>query len=362
MEIYNKKYHTVADWYMAGLTKFISPLYEVVPESTSIKKSKFIKAEQELHSYFKNLYQDMHNNAELYNIPLATFKGQDFNKKRLKVRKIVNTVLDFIYKLGQYVTLKGTSLVLAIENWHKIRDDTIKKLKSEKKFNNLVLLLGFTINVKQKIVVINHKNFPAMLIALSYYAKLCSQDKKYGFRYFYQLDFRRFNNYKLQMNDVINSLPLELKIMVTETDNLIMRYKYRRKIELYEDFGYRVAYSNKAGVVFYIHINCYKTDTYYHYLRWVLNSAQSEKCINTLIQEGKQNIVAYLKHNIVQCDPNCIPGYGATSPEQCQTRIYIPNYDLYVCKDKGCLVGINNYEFEYVTVILKTIQELVNKK
>ncbi|QOR35243.1 hypothetical protein IMX26_17605 [Clostridium sp. 'deep sea'] len=362
MEFHNKKYNTVADWYIGGLAKFLSPLYEVVPESISIKKSKFIKAEQELHSYINNLYQNMHNNAELYNIPLATFEGKDFNKKRLKVRKVINIILDFLYKLAQLATLEECSLVLAIENWHKIRDDKIKKLKSEKKFNNLVLILGFTVNVKQNIVVINHKNYPAMLIALSYYAKLCSQDKKYGFRYFYQLDFRRFNNYKLQMNDVINSLPLELKIMVTETDNLLMKLKYRKKIELYEDFGYRVAYSNKAGVVYYIHINSYKIDTYYHYLRWVLNSAQSDKCINTLIQEGKQNIVDYLKHNIVQCDPNCIPGYGAKSPEQCQARIHIPYYDLYVCKDKGCLVGIASYEFEYIQVVLEIINEIISKK
>ena len=354
---------TVSEWYINGLIDFLSPLYNVVPYNLQVDEKKLFNSQAQLHDFFNYMYVDMKKHTDRYKVPQDLLELQAFSKNRLKVRKIItNCILDLLYKLGQVAVLDKGMFILSQQEWQALIQAKSKKLKSADILINILNQLGFVINGEQNKVCISHLKYPQMFLAYSVFAKHCALNKKLGLKCFYLLDFRFFNNHKLTLDDAVKSLPLEVKVSVIEADSYLAGLKYRRKIEFYEDFGYRIIYSNKAGVVLYMHINSYKASKYFHYLRWVLNTAQSEMLFNELLQNNRKDIADYLLKNIVECDPNCVPGYGATSPDQCKARIYIFKHDIYVCKDKGCLIGIDTIEFEYLTEIMSVIQAIIYKK
>ncbi|QUI21849.1 hypothetical protein HZI73_05845 [Vallitalea pronyensis] len=364
--IFDKKqdtFNTFAEWYVWGMGTFMSPLYKVVPKAlVEGDVENFLEAEEDFYHFLKNMFQDMYKQPEKYNLPLEPFIRHDqFSKKRLNVRRVArNGILDFLFQIGQVGILDGERFMISQGVWYELLLHKNKIIKSKDGFLSIIEQLGFYVEEGQE-VIINHTKYPKMLWALCYFSKACAKDKKNSLRHFCRCDFRLFENHPLGFEDVLELLPESLGDEVIHTDRILTTLKYRRKIEYYDDHGYRIAYSNKAGVVFYCHVHSYKTKNYHHYMRWVLNTSQTTSLFQQLIEDNQEEIVNYICHHLHRCDPNCNPGYGASSPESCMARIKV-NWDnqlLYTCKDKGCNIGSGPTDFKYLRILLEATKKIV---
>ena len=358
-----EEFGTYAQRYLWGLGTNLSQFKEITPQEISAAdESNILAAEHELYSFFKALFEDMYQYPEKYKIPVDALGDEiKSNEKRLKATRVINGVfLDFIYKLGQIGRLESETLVIGLSSYLDLVAEKQKKLKSDFLIGALEHL-GFNFNAAKDVVCTN-KKYPKMLIALSYLSKVCMRDRVHGFYHFRRCDFRMLNpEFSLDINDVLRILPGAVGEEVGKTDSFLTQLKYRRKIEPYSDFGYRLSYSNKAGVVCYCHVHSYLTESLYYYIRWVPGTCQSTKVLSVLAKDSTQ-FADYVFDNISRCSSECIPGFGAVSQDQCIARIKVEwnGRVVYICKDaRWNEVNQTSRDFKYVQKVLRAIHEVL---
>lgn len=307
----------------------------------------------------------MYEYPKKYAIPIEEYTTESrINEKRLNVARVVKDgVIDFLFKIGQLGQPNNGTLLINLSVFNELLESKKKKIKSNTLFDAL-LQLGLQFHEGAEVVVTN-KKYIKMLLALSYLAKACSKDKKNGLRHFCRCDFRILGpTFSLDMTDLLKLLQSSLSNEVSETDCYLKQMKFRRKIECYGDFGFRISYSNKVGVVYYCHINSYETKNFFHYIRWILDTSQTTKLFQKLSSDSPE-ISQYVFDNMNRCDPECIPGYGTASPESCMARIKIVynGKSFFTCKDYGWnKMGITPNNFSILRTVLKVMHEVIFEK
>jgi len=360
MNLYRDKedYNTFAQWYLHNMSVNLFPVC-ILPEQNDCRD--FHIAMQELHIFFQNLYEDMYNYLAKYSIPAETYPDElNFNKKRLNAAGVVrNVILDFLYKIGQAGRYEADLLKIEPQVYEELVKDKSKKVKFQS-FLDALRQLGLSIVVEENDVYITSMKYPKMLQALSLLSKACTQYGSKGLYHFQRCDFRVLEQkFTLEMNDVLRVLPEPFRKDLAETDQFIIKYKYKRKIEPYNDFGYRIVYSNKAGVVCYCHVNAYFDKKIYMYIRWVLNTEQSTRLFNIVDNESAE-FADKIFDSICKCDPKCVPGFNALTPEKCIARIKVERNGrtIHVCKDaRWDKFSSISQDFDYVKRVLKAISQ-----
>jgi len=364
INISKEEYNTFAQWYIRNMYINLFPVCILSEQNDSLYGSEdFQIAMQELHTFFQNLYADMYNYPDKYSIPVETYPDElRFNKKRLKVSNIVrNVILDFLYKIGQAGRHEANILKIELQVYEELAKDKSKKIDFPL-FLNALRQLGLNIAVEENDIYIMSMKFPKMLQALSLLSKACTQFGSKGLYHFQRCDFRVLRQrFSFDLNDILQILPEPFRKGLFETDQFINKYRYRRKIEPYSDFGYRIVYSNKAGVVCYCHVNAYFDKSIYMYIRWVLNTEQTTKLFNIVDNESAE-FADKIFNSICKCDPKCIPGFNALTPDECIARIKIERNgkSIYVCKDSRWDKFSNiSQDFDYVKRVLKAISQVL---
>jgi hypothetical protein len=355
------KYNTFAQWYLHNMSINLSPVCELPGQCAGIDDPEgFQIATQELRAFFQNLYEDMYNYPAKYSIPEEAYPDeQRFNKKRLNVAGVVrNVILDFLYKIGQAGSYEADSLRIEPQAYEELVEAKRKKINFPS-FLDALRQLGLNIVVEENDTHIMSMKHPKMPEALSLLSKACAQFGSKGLYHFQRCDFRALDpKFPLDMNDVLQILPEPFRGGLAEADQFIRKYRYKRKIEPFGDFGYRIVYSNKAGVVCYCHANAYLDKSIYMYIRWVLNTEQSTKLFNIVGSESADKIF----NSKCKCDPECVPGFNAQSPDECIARIKVEwnGKAIYACKDsRWDKFSDISQDFDYVKKVLKAIGQVL---
>ncbi len=357
------QFSSFAQWFIRGITRNLAP---TAPALNGVARDATEKATWEsrlaLQQFASALCADMALHPESYAIPVETYPDtEQFNKKRLNVARIVNGVIfDYLYALGLKGTVDNGRLELEAAVYEDIVAGKQKKVQIER-VNDALSRLGLHIT-RGKVVAISSAVAPGIVLALSDLAKACARFKHQGAYFFRRFDFGVLHpEYRLAMPDVLNGLDAPRRDKVSELDRELLDARYRRKIEPYQDFGYRLVYSNKAGVACYVHVNSYFEKPLYAYIRWMLDTEQSRTFFKIMDGE-KPGYAQYVFDHICPCDPTCTPGFGAPSPESCIARILI-DYDgqsVYVCKDaRWNVYNQVSEDFEFITIVLRAVTQVL---
>ncbi|MFZ5351502.1 MAG: hypothetical protein ACOZCL_02125 [Bacillota bacterium] len=324
--------------------------------------NEFYEAKEELHSFFEKLYEDMYENPDKYGIPLQSYPDDiKFNEKRLNVVRVVKgSILDFLFKIGQAGKVNENKMLLNSAFFRELCEEKRKKAKSLlflERFSHF----GLNFNEGNEVIV-SSTAYPKMLTALVQLASACSKDKKNGLNHFYRCDYRLLSEDATHdINEVARLLPENLKVEVLKTYALLRHLRYRVKIEYYEDFGFRISYSNKSGVVYYCHIHSYRNYNLFHYVRWILDTDQSAKMF-TILDSQSPELSNIVLSGLSRCNPDCMPGYGASSPESCIARIKVEykGNEIFACKDKGWTgIGTSSVDFINLRKALEAMHDVV---
>jgi hypothetical protein len=343
------EFDTFAQWYTWGM-------------GINIIKPDKEQSSSGLYCFFEKLYEDMYGNPERYSIPVETYPDEiEFNRKRLNVSRVIrNVVLDFLYRIGQMGVPEMGTLKIEPRLYRELAGEKSKKVRYSS-FLAALEQLGLQIDEREEVTVSSAK-YPQMPSELSLLSKACARDRVRGLFHFQRCDYRTLEpKVLLNMNDVFKILPEALGKGVNETDIFLSKLKFKRKIEPYYDFGYRISYSNKAGVVCYFHINSYFNESLYIYIRWVLDTRQSTRFFD-IVEEHSKGYSDYIFNNLCKCDPDCVPGFGASSPEVCIARIKLEynGRTEYACKDaRYNKFGKTSRDFIYVQTVLKAMDEVL---
>lgn len=357
------QFSSFAQWFIRGITRNLArnapALHGVVlgaPEKATWG------AQLALQEFARALCADMALHPESYAIPVETYPDtEQFNKKRLNVARIINGVIfDYLYAMGLKGKVANGCLELEAAVYETIVADKRKKAQLAR-LHDALARLGLHIT-RGKVVAISSAVAPGLGPALSDLAKACARFKHQGTYLFRRFDFGVLDpEYRLAMPDVLNGLDAPRRERVFETDRLLRNSRYQCKIEPYQDFGYRLVYSNKAGVVCYVHVNSYFEKPLYAYIRWVLDTEPSRTFFK-IVDGEKPGYAQYVFDHICPCDPACIPGFGAQSPESCMARILIDYGDqsAYVCKDaRWNVYNQVSEDFEFIATVLRAVTQVL---
>jgi hypothetical protein len=356
--------NTFAQWYLRNMSINLFPACIIPERIDGIDDPEgFQSAMQELYAFFQNLYEDMYNYPVKYSIPAEMYPDElRFNKKRLNAAGIVrNVILDFLYRIGQAGKCEANLLIMEPEAYEELVKEKSKKIDFPS-FLDALRQLGLNIVVEENDIYVTSMKHPKMPQALSLLSKACARSGGKGLYHFQRCDFRVLGQkFQLDLNDVLQVLPEPFRKGLPETDQFLNKYKYKRKIEPYNDFGYRIIYSNKAGVVCYCLVNAYFDKSLYMYIRWVLNTEQTTKLFNIVDNESTE-FADKIFDSICKCDPKCVPGFGALSPDECIARIKVERNGktTYVCKDaRWDKFSSVSQDFDYVRKVLKAISQVL---
>lgn len=363
----NEECNTFAQWYLRNMSVNLFPACVIPVRNDGINDLEgFQAAMQELYTFFRNLYEDMYKYPRKYSIPEEMYPDEPrFNKKRLNVAGIVrNVILDFLYRIGQAGRYEADSIKVESQVYKELVEAKSKKIDFPS-FLDALRQLGMNIAAGENGIYITGTQHPKMPQALSLLSKACAQGGSKGLYYFQRCDFRVLGQkFSLDLNDVLQVLPEPFRKGLAEADQFISKYKYRRKIEPYNDFGYRIVYSNKTGVVCYCHVNAYLDKRIYMYIRWVLNTEQTTRLFDIVDNESTE-FADQIFDSICKCDPECVPGFGALSPNECIARIKIERNGKakYVCKDaRWDKFSEVSQDFDYTKRVLKAISQVLFEK
>lgn len=352
------EFETFAQWYVwhMGVNQWL-------PDGThwSLKEREGGAEEDEVQIFFQCLYRDMYLDPAKYSIPIEAYPdGEKFNKKRLNAKRVVKKEIEFLYQLAK----NGRRLEEGLEVERALYDELaggIAKKIDWTGFLGALKSLGLEIQAGD-VVRVTSSRMPGLPAGLGRLAQACAGDRVHGLFHFQRGDLRSLGaGFGLKLDDLLRVLPEELAAGVMETDAVFMEKNYRRKIEPYGDFGYRITYDSKAGVVAYIHVHSYENEPVYMYVRWVLDAEQSKDLFNRLNSTAPE-FSAFLFENVSRCDPACVPGFGATSPEQCIARIPIEKEGrvAFACKDARYNQPSElSRDFGYVQRVARVVREVL---
>jgi hypothetical protein len=322
-----------------------------------------------LPPFFSGLYEDMRANPQAYFIPTEAFvpfiarvtltpeetaQHEALKAARMRVRKGVFAVLEFLFNLGQAGEPAGSDLQLPKATFDKLAADAVKKAKTHS-FLEACGRSGLAFSQGEQVVVSNVLH-PGMLAALAPFSQACARVKDFDFYLFRRCDLAVLEG-KIapDFSDALRLVPSPFQVEVAETDARLLGLRFKR--EIFVDGGdmtYRVRYSKKGDqVVYWLRIQETFQPDLGHYLRWKLDSDLTPRLFQRL-EETDPGLADRVFAGLKPC-AHCY-GEACLARRQVAWRGTIKE----VCSEHGWnQIGHSRAEYEQLWTVLGVFNQLL---
>ncbi len=314
----------------------ISPCFDDIGDIENINKDELKHSIHEFYNFYQYVVEEIFNNPQLYNLTLKEYPKEAWQyDKELREYLCASKIKEPDKK---YLLSHNGFNIKARKEVYKLLDDIFITEESE-----------YFVKEKQE-----NTN---MILAYECLKKVCLENKKLR-HLFYRCDFRALEEgFKWTFSDLIYSLPKEIKEQLIDLNLFLKSNKYKSKLEYENVFAYTI--NNKVILRFYV-----EADILHLYFRWILYKEDSARFFEILHQESPE-ICQKIYENIIKCRTDCVPGYGADSPEHCGENIYIEynGRNKNVCMGTGLQMwDCRTEDFESVMIVARIFAKLILEK
>lgn len=217
-------------------------------------------SQRELHSFFRDLYDCMFYQPELFGMPVTEDccindnepnekdKKQAVKAALKKPKDIATQGMDFLYLAGKEGQLDGQDLVLPLETCAAY----IKRSKSSKKFLQGLEGVGLAVTTAANCVVLHNDRYPKMMLALKILAEGCArytgENERLGSFLFARCDFRADGVYRPDAMELYRIFtPAELE-HITQLHDYFMQRGFTLEYQISDIFSWEVKYQGNKKI------------------------------------------------------------------------------------------------------------------
>jgi hypothetical protein len=325
-------------------------LYPDVPDRDENETRLLHQGEKDYHSFMRDLYEDMYENAEAYSIPSGEYdkfmdgrstdelsKSSREYRLRNRFKQSIRIYQRFLYGIGSEGAVRKITnhLVLDRPSFEKALRGVsrhVSQLKGEV-MNRISALsrLGFVMDIGDEEVSVSNETYPAMFVGLSALCK--SGNKAYHYTHFLRCDYRGLDRrHKPGIEDVLEIVPGEFRRVVHEIDKWMKEMGARVEIKALHHqplcIPWKVSYKIRGKAALGFKADAENLDLYAYF-----NSHKN--IVKVAAEIGKESdqlckwFAEHIPERVCACKSNKLVHIGSTRKRICglMNRLEIRNPD-----------------------------------